>query len=107
MPDFTCANYETNRLMCACTNTECANWAICCLCVRAHNDSGSLTACMRTLRPATTLSLKGSAAACLQREVNLPLCACTYDPCDNRGVCCECLRNHWTVDGAGRPACLK
>ena len=102
-----CANYEINAQMCVCTNQECANWGICCQCVAAHSSSGSFTACMRTNRPAATLVLKGSPSACLQREATLQVCACTYDPCGNRGICCECIRNHWTVEGTGRTACFK
>ncbi len=102
-----CANYEINAQMCPCTNTECGNWAICCQCVQAHRDSGSFTACMKNQRPARSLLLKGSPAACLTREANLELCACDYDPCGNRGICCECIRNHWKVDGTGRTACFR
>ena len=25
---------------------------------------------------------------------NLAGCACTYEPCSRKGVCCECLRYH-------------
>jgi hypothetical protein len=102
-----CANYEINLQMCPCTNEGCGNRGICCLCVEAHYSGGSLTACMRTPRPAATLALKGSPDACLRRETNLEFCACTYDPCGNRGICCECLRNHWTADGKGRTACFR
>ncbi|MEM2998422.1 MAG: DUF6485 family protein [Thermoproteota archaeon] len=30
---------------------------------------------------------------CLNIRVNLANCPCTY-PCDMRGKCCECVRNH-------------
>jgi len=29
-----------------------------------------------------------------QQEKNLAHCACTYDPCSRKGVCCECLTFH-------------
>jgi hypothetical protein len=75
--------------------------------VQAHRKADSLTACLRQERPAATLGLHGSPAACLQREATLAVCTCTYEPCGNRGICCECLRNHWTPEGTGRPACYK
>ena len=107
MAENRCANYEINIQMCQCTNTECGNWGICCQCVQAHRERDSLTACLRKERPAATLALQGSPAACLQRETTLAVCTCSYDPCGNRGICCECIRNHWTEDGTGRPACYK
>ena len=30
---------------------------------------------------------------CSNKEKNLKNCNCTYD-CENKGICCECLRNH-------------
>lgn len=30
------------------------------------------------------------------REANLARCACTYEPCDKKGNCCECLQYHLT-----------
>lgn len=106
MPD-PCANHAINLEMCPCTNEGCPNRGICCQCVQAHRAGGSLTACLRVERPAATLALKGSPAACLQKVTTLEVCACTYEPCGNRGICCECLRNHWTADGTGMPACFK
>ena len=29
-----------------------------------------------------------------QKEKNLTHCNCTYEPCDNKGTCCECLQYH-------------
>ncbi len=29
-----------------------------------------------------------------QRERNVEQCACTYESCGRRGVCCDCLRDH-------------
>jgi hypothetical protein len=102
-----CANYEINIEMCQCGSTECPNRGICCQCVQAHRAGGSLTACLRQARPAATLALHGSPAACLHREATLEVCTCTYEPCGNRGICCECIRNHWTEDGTGLPACFR
>lgn len=33
--------------------------------------------------------------SCSLRE-NLRNCTCTYEPCSRKGVCCECLRYHWS-----------
>lgn len=105
-----CANYEINAQMCPCTEKSCPNWAICCLCVANHmgNKTWPYTACMRgTRRPQETLTLAGSLEACINRERNLERCPCTYDPCQRRGVCCECIRNHWSADGTDRTACFR
>ena len=29
-----------------------------------------------------------------QKEKNLARCNCTYEPCDKKGICCECLAYH-------------
>jgi len=29
-----------------------------------------------------------------QQEQNLAQCNCTYEPCDKKGICCECLTYH-------------
>jgi len=31
--------------------------------------------------------------ACKKAE-NLKSCACTYEPCSRKGLCCECLQYH-------------
>ncbi len=31
-------------------------------------------------------------------------CNCTYEPCDKKGKCCECIRYHWQMGEL--PACL-
>jgi hypothetical protein len=28
-------------------------------------------------------------------EKNKVDCACTYEPCSRKGICCECLKYHW------------
>ena len=39
-----------------------------------------------------------------KKEKNIKKCNCTYDPCQRKGVCCECLEYHL---GSGQfPACL-
>jgi hypothetical protein len=42
------------------------------------------------------------------RECNLQQnktsCNCTYEPCERKGICCECLRYHWSQGQL--PACL-
>ncbi|MFP3871224.1 MAG: DUF6485 family protein [Syntrophobacteria bacterium] len=29
-----------------------------------------------------------------QKEKNLLRCNCTYEPCDKKGICCECIASH-------------
>ena len=29
-----------------------------------------------------------------QQDQNLARCNCTYEPCDKKGICCECLNYH-------------
>jgi hypothetical protein len=31
---------------------------------------------------------------CANYEINLQMCPCTSDSCENRGICCECLQSH-------------
>ncbi len=33
-------------------------------------------------------------ADCQNKEKNLSMCNCTYEPCSRKGVCCECLHYH-------------
>jgi hypothetical protein len=106
-----CMNYDINKQMCPCPETECSNWAICCLCVANHrgNPRWPLTACQRGVkRPAATLALQGRREPpCPNQASNLASCLCTYEECTKRGMCCECIRNHWTEDGKGRVACFR
>jgi len=37
-------------------------------------------------------------------EKNLKACNCSYEPCSRKGVCCECLRYHWSMKEL--PACF-
>jgi len=37
-------------------------------------------------------------------EKNLGRCNCSYEPCSRKGVCCECLAYHWSMNEL--PACL-
>lgn len=37
-------------------------------------------------------------------EQNKAQCACTYDPCSRKGLCCECIRYHWNHKEL--PGCL-
>ena len=104
-----CVNYAINIQMCPCTSETCANRGICCECVQAHSAKGSLVSCMRgTQRDPKTLGLAARAVKCqanLQR--NLDFCPCDYQPCDNKGTCCSCVRNHFKADGTGRVACMR
>lgn len=38
------------------------------------------------------------------KETNLANCNCTYEPCDKKGSCCECLQYH--LKGRQLPACV-
>jgi hypothetical protein len=31
---------------------------------------------------------------CPNQSANLAQCNCTYEPCERKGICCECLRYH-------------
>lgn len=31
---------------------------------------------------------------CLRDEENLESCNCSYEPCERKGICCECVRYH-------------
>lgn len=37
-------------------------------------------------------------------EKNLARCNCTYEPCDKKGKCCECIAYHWK--SGELPACF-
>lgn len=37
-------------------------------------------------------------------EQNLKKCNCSYEPCDKKGVCCECIQYHLNLGEF--PACL-
>ena len=28
------------------------------------------------------------------KETNLKICNCTYEPCSRKGICCECIKYH-------------
>ncbi len=32
--------------------------------------------------------------SCQNKKQNLQICNCTYDPCERKGMCCECLSYH-------------
>lgn len=105
-----CANYEINLLMCPCVNEQCGNRGICCECLQAHHAAGTTTSCMRgAKRKPETLDLAARATVvCATNQVrNKDFCLCTYDACSRQGVCCNCVRNHFTADGTGRVACMK
>ncbi len=31
---------------------------------------------------------------CPQKEKNMDMCNCTYEPCPRKGKCCECIAYH-------------
>jgi hypothetical protein len=41
---------------------------------------------------------------CVNREINLENCTCTYQGCDRKGLCCECIRHH--REAGEIPGCL-
>jgi hypothetical protein len=102
-----CANYARNLAMCPCTSESCGNRGICCECISAHLQSGSTTSCMRG-DGRSAGSAPDRAGQCAQNlERNLTFCTCTWEPCGNRGTCCNCVDNHFSEDGSGRTACMK
>ncbi len=40
---------------------------------------------------------------CRQSQ-NLKICNCSYDPCERKGICCECLHYHRKMGQL--PACF-
>lgn len=103
-----CANYELNQQMCPCTNTGCANHGICCECLQNHVKYGVPTACMNSApRPEATLKLVGKPECRTNGARNAGWCVCSSTSCSRRGVCCNCVRHHWTLDGTGRVACMR
>ncbi len=103
-----CANYTINQEMCPCTNTGCANHGICCECLKAHIGYGKPTACMGgAARTTFTFSISPVPTCTTNGARNAERCTCTNTECTRRGVCCNCVRNHWTADGTGRVACIR
>jgi len=41
---------------------------------------------------------------CVNLEKNLKQCACTYEPCERKGKCCECIAYH--RDMGELPGCV-
>ncbi|MFC1703866.1 DUF6485 family protein [Candidatus Omnitrophota bacterium] len=31
---------------------------------------------------------------CVNKEKNLQMCNCSYEPCSRKGICCECMAYH-------------
>jgi hypothetical protein len=44
-----CTKAERNRRKCTCSNTGCERHGICCECIAAHRESGSLPSCVREI----------------------------------------------------------
>ncbi|MDD5644841.1 MAG: DUF6485 family protein [bacterium] len=40
---------------------------------------------------------------CKNRQKNLNYCNCSYEPCSRKGICCECIRYHLSMQEL--PAC--
>jgi len=43
-------------------------------------------------------------AECPNQEKNLKMCNCTYEPCERKGICCECIAYHRRMGEL--PGCL-
>ncbi len=41
---------------------------------------------------------------CLNQKKNLNHCNCTYEPCNRKGICCECISYHLSLKQL--PACF-
>jgi hypothetical protein len=39
-----------------------------------------------------------------KQDKNTLKCTCTYEPCERKGMCCECIAYHKRSDGL--PGCL-
>jgi hypothetical protein len=39
-----------------------------------------------------------AAISCPNYDVNLEMCPCPNEACDNRGICCACIENHVAKD---------
>jgi hypothetical protein len=103
-----CANHAINQEMCPCTNVECGNHGICCECLRAHVGYGQPTACMNGRARTVFEFSRETALTCeVNGKRNAEWCPCSNEACLRRGVCCNCVRNHWTAAGTGRVACMK
>jgi len=44
---------------------------------------------------------------CWNYRINLLMCPCTYEGCPNKGLCCECMRNHWGNKEYPAMACMR
>lgn len=40
---------------------------------------------------------------CNNKKKNLTKCNCTYEPCSRKGICCECISYHRSMNEL--PAC--
>jgi len=40
---------------------------------------------------------------CQNKDRNMTMCTCTYEPCARKGICCECL--HYHRKNGELPAC--
>lgn len=41
---------------------------------------------------------------CPSKKKNLANCNCTYEPCERKGICCECIQYHLKMNQM--PACF-
>lgn len=41
---------------------------------------------------------------CVNKKKNIDFCPCTYPGCTKKGICCECIRYHLSLDEL--PGCL-
>ena len=48
-----------------------------------------------------------AAVDCPNHQINLQMCPCTNEGCDNRGICCDCMRNHVASTEWPLTACMR
>ncbi|MFP4057755.1 MAG: hypothetical protein ACLF0G_12895 [Candidatus Brocadiia bacterium] len=104
-----CPNREVNLQMCPCPSEDCERKGVCCLCIEHHLARDGKSYCMRDVeRPPHTRFLEGvRGEPCDRQAANLEACACDYEPCGERGTCCDCVRNHWGNAVYPAPACMR
>ena len=109
MAAVTCPNREINLQMCPCDNEDCPRRGNCCECVQAHTAAGKPNACARLphRNPATVGLVPLTQRCTINFERNKAFCPCGNKDCPRQGTCCECVRNHFQPDGAGRVTCMR
>lgn len=125
MPLVDCERSKDNLASCICSYEPCSRKGNCCLCLGYHLSHGEVPGCFfseevertynRSQRRFVELyrggfrpkmpSVSYDGVECPRKEENLKTCACTYEPCKIRGVCCLCMRSH--MSKGELPACVR